>query len=70
MQNKSFIQQIGRIIPAALVFAVVAYFISGALGAGPGLQKGLVGFTMVAMIYAILLATTDNPDSNVRVEEI
>ncbi len=56
MFNKSFIQKVGKIIPAAFVFAAVAYFISGALGAGPGLQKGLVGIAMVAMVYAILLA--------------
>jgi mono/diheme cytochrome c family protein len=56
MLNKSFIQKTGRIIPIALVSAVVAWFLSGALGAGAGLQKGLVGIAMVAMVYAILLA--------------
>ena len=56
MLNKSFIQKIGRIIPIAVVGAAVAYFISGALGAGAGLQKGLVGVILVAMVYAILRA--------------
>ena len=56
MQNKSFIQKLGKIILVALVLSAVAWFASGAIGAGPGLQKGLVGIILVFIVFSILLA--------------
>ena len=46
MQNKTFIQKLGKIIPIAVVLSAVAWFVSGALGAGSGLQNGLVGIIL------------------------
>ncbi|MFQ5450348.1 MAG: c-type cytochrome [Nitrospinaceae bacterium] len=56
MQQKSFVQKLGKIVPIGLIFALIAWFGGGALGLAPGVKKGVTAIILIAMVYAILLA--------------
>lgn len=55
-KQKTFGQKLGRTLPIFLGLAAVFYFGSDMLGFSPAVQKRLVTVTLVAMVYAILLA--------------